>query len=505
MKSTKILSLLLILVTVIGLLSGCFAEMLAGNDTTFAFDDVSPETKGDFIPEIDDTVYNFGTVHGVTWQWGGKADPTNEDAVRREEELNSMYHLDTGNTRECVKFIYSYDTVGKLHRQEKLPTVFRVSSTDLPRLMNAGWSRDITACVEHLGISPEDFNQAFMDYCKDKEGNIYGLPYPEAYSMCLVVNGALYKEAGIVDANGEPIPPKTWDELIEQSETIFYETGISGLAVPAADLQGGWFFTNIAWNYGADLCVWNEDTVKFESNIDTPETIAALEWYKTACQSVSLAGSPAALNRKDIINMLKDGVCAIILEATDVAPQITDITNGGMKASDIYYFNMPAGPGGHQYNEAGGSFYWFSSTATDEQVVAALEYLMYTGNFSQEWDEESKNASVKTWSDKKVREIVQLPAVPVYHAPWQDEYIDMLLNTAGGKGELYNFDTQFKPVYDYIQQPGSIHLDEEFATHNLYTELAEILKVISTDPFCDTAELAAQADANYARQLDELQ
>ena len=105
MKTTKILSLLLILVTVIGLFSGCFAEMLAGNDTTFAFDDVSPETKGDFIPVIDDKIYNFGTVHGVTWQWGGKADPSNEDAVRREEELNSMSYLDTGNTRECVKFI----------------------------------------------------------------------------------------------------------------------------------------------------------------------------------------------------------------------------------------------------------------------------------------------------------------------------------------------------------------------------------------------------------------
>lgn len=499
MKKINILSLILALVMVIGLFAGCGSEKPA--DTTAA---PANNDEGTAAPVVDDKDYKYGTVHGITWTWGGKADAADATAVQREEERNAMYFLDTGNTRECVSFSYNYDTVGALFEGGQMPTMFSVAATEPLRLVEAGWGRDISACVEAVGINLDDFNQAILATYKDENGGVYGLPYT-AYSMCLVVNGALYKEAGLVDANGEPIAPTTWDEVIEQSNTIAEKTGKGGLALQCSDRQGGWFFTNIAWNFGADLCVWNEETGKFESGVNTPEVIEALEWYKKACHSEGLAGVPSTDNRSANQNMLKAGECAIILGATDFAPGMTDNTKDGMAPTDIYYFNMPAGPNGDAYNLMGGAGYWFSSAATDEQVIAALEYLMNYGTFTQEWGETAKATSIQGWEDNKVKNQAQLYAFPVYNAPWTEEYNTTLLETAGGNGELYNFETQFKPVFDYVQMEGTVHTEEECDVQNLYQELTNIMQEISINPDADVPALVAQADANYASLLEVAQ
>ena len=52
--------------------------------------------------------YEYGTVHGITWTWGGLADQADETAVQREAETNERYFNATGNTRVCEAFTYDY-------------------------------------------------------------------------------------------------------------------------------------------------------------------------------------------------------------------------------------------------------------------------------------------------------------------------------------------------------------------------------------------------------------
>ena len=498
MKKIKVLRLIPVLVTVIGLLCGCFAKIPADNDATLAPDDITVESTDAFKPVIDDAAYKYGTVHGVTWTWGGKANAADEAAVLREEEENAMYHLDTGNTRKCIDFVLEYSTLAARIAKGDFPTVFTIVGPDASRMIRAGSGRDITACAEAVGINLEDFNPAVLEHFKDEDGGVYGLPF-YGLTRCLVVNGALYREAGLVDADGHPIPPKTWDEVIEQAEIIASATGKGGLALPSVNsIQS---FINIAYNYGAPLCVWNEQTHMYESEIDTAEAIAALEWYRTACHSSGLVGSPIQDDVRTIQNMFANGECAIILDTFYGVSNLTDNTKSSIKASDIYYFNMPAGPDGHQYNLVDCGAYWFSPSATDEQVIAALEYLMHTGTFSQEWDNDAKGTDVEKWTNNRVKEIAQLVPFPVYNAPWQDQYNDALLETAGGYGELYDFDAQFNSYYDFVQQPGNLFIDESFDLRLL----RDVLTDIATDPEADCAALAARADAKYATVLKDYQ
>ena len=171
MKKINLLCLILALVMVIGLFAGCGSEKPA--DTTaapVADDDGTP------APVVDDKDYKYGSVHGITWTWGGTADKADLTAVQREEERNAMYYLDTGNTRECVPFTYNYDTVGALFEGGQMPTIFNVAATEPQRLIMNGWGRDITACVEAVGINLADFNQGILETYMDEEGKLYGLP-----------------------------------------------------------------------------------------------------------------------------------------------------------------------------------------------------------------------------------------------------------------------------------------------------------------------------------------
>ena len=493
MKKINILCLILALVMVIGLFAGCGAEKPA--DTTAA---PVADDEGTPAPVVDDKDYKHGTVHGVTWQWGGTADKADATAVMRQDERNALYFLDTGNTRENVAFSYNFDTVGALFEGGQMPTVFGVVATEPMRLVAAGWGRDISACVEAVGINLDDFNQAILETYKDENGGVYGLPY-SSYSMCLIANRGLYQEAGIVDENGEPLAPATWDDMITQSITIKEKTGKGGLAMQCSDRQGGWIFTNVAWNFGADLCVWNEETGKFESGVNSQATINALEWFKKACHSDAIVGTPSTDNRNSNYAMLKSGEASLIMMASDAATALTGTNSDGTDPKNLCYFNMPAGPDGHQYNLMGGNGYWFSSTATDEQVIAALEYLMiYENKWVQEMTEDQWARTETSWADSIAQNKIVLPGFPVYNAPWTEEYNTKLAETFK---DMYDFETQFGTVWEQAQTLGAMHPEEECDCQNLYQELTNIMQEISVNPDADVAALVEQAHNNYADLL----
>ena len=79
---------------------------------------------------------------------------------------------------------------------------------------------------------PERFQK---DYTR-KDGHIYIFPY-NASPVMLVYNRTLFKEAGIVDENGEPIPPATWDEFKEVAMKLTKDTDGDG----RIDQWGTWF------------------------------------------------------------------------------------------------------------------------------------------------------------------------------------------------------------------------------------------------------------------------
>ena len=200
MKKLKLLSVLLAIAMLAGLIAGCGGDK--GNNKN-----------------SDSGNYKYGTVHGVSWTNGGQADRADETAVKRENDRNAEYLADTGNTRVCEAFTYDYRAVGAMFEGGQIPTVINIAATEPTKLISNGWGRDITEQVKAVGIDLTKFNQDILNTYKDKDGKIYGLPN-SAYALSIFCNGQVFIDAGLVNDDGTPKLPTTWQEVLDYSKII---------------------------------------------------------------------------------------------------------------------------------------------------------------------------------------------------------------------------------------------------------------------------------------------
>ena len=170
---------------------------------------------------------------------------------------------------------FSTDTFYALAEGETLPTVFQVPFTEAEKLIKFEYVADITEQFRNVG-----FYDNVNDYVLDKisrDGKVYLIP-KECYSMGLAMNLDIMEEAGLVEEDGTPIAPKTFEELAKTAATIKEKTGKDGVMFPTTNNAGGWYFTVLAWNFGADFMV-NEDG-KWKATLNSPEVVQALEYMK---------------------------------------------------------------------------------------------------------------------------------------------------------------------------------------------------------------------------------
>ena len=73
------------------------------------------------VAAVAEGEYEYGTVHGITWTWGGLADQADETAVQREAETNERYFNATGNTLVCEAFTYDYQAVAPCSKAASSP------------------------------------------------------------------------------------------------------------------------------------------------------------------------------------------------------------------------------------------------------------------------------------------------------------------------------------------------------------------------------------------------
>lgn len=130
--------------------------------------------------------------------------------------------------------------------------------------------------LKTVGVTPDKFTDAAKEGVT-KNGKIYGLPI-DNWTMLYHINMDLFKTAGLVNADGTPILPKSPEELLAQAEQFKQKTGKP------------YFVQNLA-NETA-LYARNLYTYLFQQNSDffadpkkvkfsTPEARKIVEMYKT--------------------------------------------------------------------------------------------------------------------------------------------------------------------------------------------------------------------------------
>jgi multiple sugar transport system substrate-binding protein len=225
-------------------------------------------------------------------------------------------------------------------QQGQLPGILVVDNPDLQQLA----STDALVPLTDFGVSTDGLYPAVLD-AGTYEDEVYGVA-PGINGMALFYNVDLLEEAGVE-------PPTTWTELSEAAAALT-AGDVYGMAFSApANEEGTWQFLPWFWGAGADL-----------TQLDSPEAVAALEFWVDLVQSGSASQSVVQWGQGDVNDQFMAGVAAI---------QQNGVWNlGALDESGINYgiVPIPQPQGGAAPGPMGGEVLTIPVTDEDTQAAA---------------------------------------------------------------------------------------------------------------------------------------
>jgi len=483
----KTISFLLCMLMVVSLVTACKSK-----DVNKTGESNDPKTITDSKDDTEGTTVPTDDGKPIEIALGIWPEDTDTAAIELHEGFVKTFKETHPNvTVKPAYYKYAVDTFVPLAESGELPTVFETWFTEPQKLIEGGFVADITDILKERGWI-EKMNPSIKDLLS-KDGRIYGVPR-DGYALGLMINVAMFREAGLVDGNGVPVYPKTWTELAETAKKIKEATGQAGLCLLARDAAGGWHFTNIAWNFGARFTLFENG--KFTANVDTPEAIEAMEYVKSLKWEYDiLTADPTSENWGTGFAQLGTGVAAMYIAAADAVNQPTN--NNGLPAEDLAIVPLPAGPGGEQYALSGGTPYMFSADATPEEINAVLDYLEVMGKAPIVTD-----TSIKGMEDDAQNRIANnIPIIPSFPA-WIAQ--DILDAQDAIVTEFGNVDMNlYNDYFNFIKSDGTLRAEESGDAQTLYAELTKVLQAVITDKNADIPSLMKTANVNYQKFLDD--
>jgi ABC-type glycerol-3-phosphate transport system substrate-binding protein len=426
-----------------------------------------------------------GTINLGIWPEDSKLDEIamHEGFVKT---FNAMYP-----DVEIVPSYYKYavDTFVSLAESGNVPTLFESWYTEPDKLISGGFIADITQQMADKGLD-KVMNPAILDLLS-RDGKIYGLPR-DGYALGLYLNLELFEEAGLMEG-GLPKYPKTMQELAETAKAIKDATGMPGFIFLAKDNNGGWHFSNIAWNFGAEL--QTTDGTTWKANLNSPEAVAAMEWVKSLKWEYDvLTADPLNEDWGTGFTQLGTGGGAMLIAGSDAVDVPT--YQNGLPADKLSIVPIPAGPSGDQYLLMGGSPYFFAKDATPDEIEAGLYYLEIMGKLPVVSPESL--AGLKTDAQRKSETgIPIIPRFPAWVSPEYKEAED------AANAEYANIDMRlYQDFYDAVED-GKIKLEEPKETQDMYAELTKVIQSVLTEENSDVQALMDTANANFQSILDE--
>lgn len=410
-------------------------------------------------------------------------------------ELYEQYKSDfesthPGITIEPDTFTYDTKTFTMKAAAKQLPNVFNVWFTETQLLAKSNYIRDVSDILKEQGIL-QYMNPELLDFVSDESGAVYGIP-SSAYAQGLAINKKLFREAGLVDENGNIKVPQTYDELAEMSQTIREKTGAAGFVLPTTDNAGGWQLMNIAWSYGVKF-MEEDANGKWKATFDSQEFRDTLQYL------YDLRWKYNALPENKLIDQAEGqkewfvGQAAMMFCTADTFKQVTKYD---MNKDDLYIVRVPEGPAG-RVSQMGGNFWAFSPETSDEQVIAAIDWLKTIG-VSPDADEETMEAEEKNFQLDVEQGNVVLPKKATFElwvgndsAEKMQAIRDRYVNVSPADFEdYYGFN-------DVI-----IKTEEPVCCQELYSVLDGVIQEILTNKNVDIDSIAKEAVNKF--QVDYL-
>lgn len=392
------------------------------------------------------------------------------------------------------EWVYNMETFLPKAVSDTLPTLYPCHLTETKKIINNGYAADVTDVLKGMGWL-EYMDEFQLELC-EKDGRYYGVPQG-VYYQGLACSVELFKEAGLVDENGVPKFPQTWDEVAEYASIIKQKTGKAGFVLPTLNNCGGWHFLNIAWSYGVDFMEQGEDG-NWYATFDSQECADALQWVKDLKWKWDAIPDNTLINQQEmqkLFGTLQAGM--YITSGPDIYLQQTY----AMPKENWSYTKIPAGPKG-RYAQVGGKTNMFAKSATPEQIEAGINWLsIHQGlqpSLTAELQEESLAKQKETWQVNLDKDyIVSYPGSGLFNVPELEEK----------KMEMWYEMTNINPdlvITGKDKSDVNILPEEPIECQALYSVLDTIIQEVLINKDADPMALVKQANADFqANYLDE--
>lgn len=376
----------------------------------------------------------------------------------------------------------------------QLPGLYYANFTEIEKIKAGEYYTDISKGIKRAGYEGL-FDSRVLDLISN-DGDIVTFP-TDFYATGMSYNVDLFEKAGLVDADGVALQPKTWDELLEFAKVIKEKTGKYGFIVPTTNNYGGWLSTPLMWSYGVEFMKKNDDGT-YTATFDSPEMVAALKWISDLKWVHGVISDEALVTPDDSRRQFALGNVGMMMDL----PRYDRLLSYEMPLEHIGAMAVPAGPKRH-VTLAGGYCATVNVGATEDQIDVAIKWLEKTGDggFATEDTRAEIEKSLKTTIANGG--VVGLYGLSVFGE--DSEYRKIYLEAVE---EYRNIDVKQTRLYtDSIYDKSiEVQLEEPVCTQELYGEIDKMIQQILTDKNTDIAAMVKKANSdfqqNYLNNLD---
>lgn len=383
---------------------------------------------------------------------------------------------------------WSYDvqTFAAKAEGDTLPILYGTFATEVKKIIDYGYSADVTDILKQNGyydmISDEIMSQISRD------GKVYMLP-GSLYTLGLVINMNLFREAGLVNTDGTPVIPETFDDLRETAKTITEKTGKAGFVFPTTGNGGGWNFMPLAWNFGGNFMENTDDGWK--STFASKEVESALKLLQDMKWQDNSLPATTLVSNDDTMKLVGTDQAAMAFAHPGQVDLL--VSQYGMDFDAIAYSKMPSGAQNH-VTLLGGSYSCVAPQATPEQIDAAFKWLDFNGSTPRtELPDDVRQVLYADYETKSIEKkgIIGIDDV----ACWSEEEA-----TRKYENELKEQFRNIKPemVASYNDKSGiEFRAEEPMNAQDLYSVLDSCLQEVLTNKDADCMEVLEKASSDF--------
>jgi multiple sugar transport system substrate-binding protein len=276
--------------------------------------------------------------------------------------------------RGKIRVIFRPGNADTGQRFDQLRTQFQAGGEELDVILgDVIWTAQLAAQGWISDLSDRFTEDVRADYLPGSveaityEGKPFGVPW-------FTDTGLLYYRKDLLQENGFPEPPKTWDELKEMAREVSGSPGPRvGYAFQGANYEGGVCNgLEFIWNYGGEALDPRDATKVL---IGEPEAVDGLAGYRDTIASGAAPEAMSVYKEDESAGAFLRGDAVFLRNWPYVYGIISDPAQSEVSPEQVGVAQLPSSAGGPGHGTVGDQPFYISATST--KTDEAWEFIRF--------------------------------------------------------------------------------------------------------------------------------